>query len=80
MHLKKAACEWFEPTLKDDLETNDPQNKNLGNVAKFEIAINQVFGTISEERAATCTIHRIKQPRSAAQHYSQFHAVASKLN
>jgi hypothetical protein len=85
MHLKGAAYEWFEPTLKDFLETNDPSNREqdtvniFGSFTNFELALQQVFGTINEERAAARTIHRIKQRGSAAQYYSQFNAVASKL-
>jgi hypothetical protein len=86
MHLKGAAYEWFEPTLRDYLETNDVENREqntvniFGSFANFELAITQVFGTINEERAAARTIHRIKQRGSAAQYYSQFNAVASKLD
>jgi hypothetical protein len=86
MHLKGAAYEWFEPTLKDYLETNDAANREqettniFGSFANYEVALQQVFGTINEERAAARTIHRIKQRGSAAQYYSQFNAVASKLS
>jgi hypothetical protein len=45
MHLREAAYEWFEPTLKDYLETNDAENREpettriFGSFAEFEAAI-----------------------------------------
>ncbi|KAL9099177.1 MAG: hypothetical protein Q9187_009535, partial [Circinaria calcarea] len=51
----------------------------FGSWTRFELALKQVCGLINEGRAAARTIHRIKQKGSAAQYYSQFNAVASKL-
>ena len=66
MYLKGAVYKWFKPTLKDYLKNNDPENREqettniFGSFANFKIALNQVFDTINEERATTCTIYRIK--------------------
>ena len=86
MQLKEGAYEWFEPILKDYLDhaSDAEREQDTVNVfsswLNFEAAIQQVFGTIHEERAAARTVHRIKQTGSAALYYSQFNAVASKLS
>ena len=84
MHLRGAAHEWFEPTLTDYLDSVDQREEEteriFGSWVEFELEIQKVFGVVNEERAAARTIHRIKQKGSAAQYYSQFNAVASKLH
>ena len=82
MHLKGPAFSWFEPTLTDYLESDQPSRETeacFKHFANFEIGISRVFGTVDEERAATRAIHHIKQTGSAAQYYSQFQQVAAKL-
>ena len=45
MYLKGAAYEWFEPTLRDYLKTNNVENRKqntvniFGSFANFELAI-----------------------------------------
>ncbi len=83
MHLKGPAFAWFEPTMKDwvdsdehDLETR----KCFANFKEFELRIKKVFGAFADGRAAARTIYKIKQKGSAAMYYSEFQQVASKLN
>jgi Retrotransposon gag protein/Zinc knuckle len=83
MHLKGAATEWFGPLLKDHLESLTPEDETIAmfnHFGTFEEEIKKVFGIANEERAAERVIHSIKQKGSAAQYYSQFRAVASKLD
>ena len=83
MQLRGSAFAWFEPTMTDYLESETKEQETVlifGSFAQFEIAISKVFGTADEERAAARTIHQIKQKGSAAQYYSQFQQVASKLD
>jgi Retrotransposon gag protein/Zinc knuckle len=83
MHLRDAAFDWFEPTLTDYLESAHPEESTIEMFKKytnFEEGIKKVFGIANEERAAERIIHQLKQKGSAAQYYSQFQAVASKLD
>jgi len=82
MHLKGAAQDWFQPILKEYIETSDPDKDvkmMFGYFAKFEEGIKQVFGTINEERAASRKIYTLKQTGSAASYFSEFQKVAKEL-
>ena len=69
MYLRGAAYKWFEPTLKDYIESETRKEETdliFGSWVQFEIALRQIFDIINEERNAARTIHRVKQKGSAA--------------
>ena len=83
MHLKGSAFAWFEPTMKDWVDTSGKPDKDtlmcFTRFAEFENRINKVFGTIQEERAASRALYNVRQKGSAAMYYSEFNQIATKL-
>ncbi|SLM35925.1 Zinc finger, CCHC-type [Lasallia pustulata] len=82
--LRGNAFAWFEPILTDYLTNNrsdqEQETQNIfADFDNFETSIKLVFGVANEERAAERMIHQVEQRGSAAQYWSQFQQVASKL-
>jgi hypothetical protein len=80
--LKGPAFQWFEPTMDDWVGREEPDNDTklcFHYFAEFERRIKKVFSTEDEARVAAREIYGVKQQGSAAEYYSRFHHVASKL-
>ena len=82
MHLKGNAFKWFEPTMKNYVDSDTPDKDTMacfGHFAEFEVRLKRVYGAMDEQRSAAREIYNIRQRTSAANYYAEFDQVASKL-
>lgn len=83
-YLRGSAQAWFEPYLTDyysGKETREPDTEAIFKKFKnFEEAIQQIFGSLDEERTAARMIQQLRQTGSAAQYYSHFRQLVARVD
>jgi hypothetical protein len=85
-HLRGDAQAWFEPTMRDWLETSKISERKqttkdlFASYGAFEEGLKKAFGNPDEEREAERTMQRLRQTGSAAEYAAKFRRVASHLD
>jgi hypothetical protein len=82
--LTGTALAWFEPRMRDFMETenealrDEETNLIFENFDGFEEAITNVFGNTDEMRMAVEALQHVKQTGSASDYVAKFRQLASK--
>lgn len=83
-YLSGNALAWFEPTLRDFLETNDaawqPDTlEAFGSYKGFEDLMKATFGEPDEERTYTGKLEKLRQTHSVSKYAAEFKQIAAHL-
>lgn len=80
--LTGKAMEWWEPTLRDYLDHETPEDETARIFARythFEELLNTTFGDPDEVRTATRKLKALKQTGSAQHYAREFRRIATRI-